>query len=400
MPHPRHFAASPESLGLDPDRLEALFARARREVDEGRLPSCQLAVARRGKLAAMRSFGQVTHEGRPAQASNETLYVVFSCTKAIISASGWLLIQDGKLGVDERVADIVPEFGTNGKEAVRVEQLFLHTAGFPNAPYPAREWASREKRLERFARWRLEFEPGQRYWYHPTSSMWVIAEILERRSGISYQEFVRSRIAKPLGLPDLHVGLPRALHGRLADIEHRGEEPTAEEKRAAGWPQVIPKNEVTEEAVQDFNQSHVREAGVPGGGGVMTAGDLALFYQALLSGRDESGTEIFAPETLAMARRVRTEGLEDPVFGKPPHRGLGIVVAGDEQRVYRGFGRTGSPLLFGHGGAGGQIGWADPASGLSLGFCTNGFDRQAIRQARRGVALSSRAADLCLDPAP
>jgi CubicO group peptidase (beta-lactamase class C family) len=396
MPHPRHFASSPESLGLDPDRLDALFARARREVDEGRLPSCQLAVARHGRLAAMRTFGEVTHEGRPAQANDETLYVVFSCTKAIISASGWLLIQDGKLGVDERVADIVPEFGTNGKHAVTVEQLFLHTAGFPNAPYPPREWASREKRLERFARWRLEFEPGARYWYHPTSSMWVIAEILERRSGISYKEFVRSRIAEPLGLPDLHVGLPRALHPRLADIEHRGEEPTAEEKRAAGWPEKIPENEVTEEAVQNFNQTHVREGGVPGGGGVMTAGDLALFYQGLLSGRGEDGAEIFTPETLEMARRVRTEGLSDPVFRTAPHRGLGIVVAGDDKRVYRGFGRTGSSLLFGHGGAGGQIGWADPASGLSLGFCTNGFDRQAVRQARRGVALSSRAADLCV----
>jgi CubicO group peptidase (beta-lactamase class C family) len=129
----------------------------------------------------------------------------------------------------------------------------------------------------------------------------------------------------------------------------------------------------------------------------MTAGDLALFYQGLLSGRGEDGAEIFAPETLEMARRVRTEGLTDPVFRLAPHRGLGIVVAGDDKRVYRGFGRTGSPVLFGHGGAGGQIGWADPASGLSLGFCTNGFDRQAVRQARRGVALSSRAADLCAD---
>ncbi len=127
----------------------------------------------------------------------------------------------------------------------------------------------------------------------------------------------------------------------------------------------------------------------------MTAGDLALFYQALLSGRAEDGSEIFAPATLEMARRVRTEGLRDPVFGTAPHRGLGIVVAGDDKRVYRGFGRTGSEQLFGHGGAGGQIGWADPESGLSFGFCTNGFDRQAIRQARRGVALSSRAADLC-----
>ncbi len=392
MPSPDFFAESPESVGIDPAKLEALFERARREVAEGRLGSCQLAVARDGKLAAMRTFGSVTHEGRPAPATNDTLYVIFSCTKAIVSAAGWLLLQEGKLGLDERVADVVPEFGTNGKDRVSVEQLFLHTAGFPNAPYPQPEWSSREKRLARFARWRLEFEPGSRFWYHPTSGMWVIAELVERRSGLDYRDFVRARIAEPLGLPELRVGLPRALHGRLADIEHRGAQSTPAERRAAGWPEVIPETEVTEEAVQNFNRDSVREAGVPGGGGVTSAGDLALFYQALVSGEARDGSALFTPETLALARTVRTGDLTDPLFGIPVQRGLGIVVAGDERRVFRGFGRTGSEQMFGHGGAGGQIGWADPVSGISFAFCTNGFDRHELRQARRGVALSSRAA--------
>jgi CubicO group peptidase (beta-lactamase class C family) len=392
MPAPHFFAESPRSVGIDPTKVEALFERARREVEAGNVGSCQLAVARDGKLAAVRSFGSVTHEGRPAPATDDTLYVIFSCTKAIISAAGWLLLQEGKLALDERVAEIVPEFGTNGKDRVRVEQLFLHTAGFPNAPYPPSEWASREKRLERFARWRLEFEPGSRYWYHPTSGMWVIAELIERRSGMDYREFVRARIAEPLGLPDLRVGLPREHHGRLADIEHRGAESTPEERRAAGWPEVIPETEVTEETVQGFNRDFVREAGVPGGGACTTAGDLALFYQALLSGEALDGSTLWTPETLALARTVRSGDLTDPVFGVPVQRGLGIALAGDERRVWRGFGRTGSEHMFGHGGAGGQIGWADPVSGISFAFCTNGFDRHELRQARRGVALSSRAA--------
>jgi len=59
---------------------------------------------------------------------------------------------------------------------------------------------------------------------------------------------------------------------------------------------------------------------------------------------------------------------------------------------YRGFGKTNSALAFGHGGAGGQIGWADPATGISIGYTTNGFDRNDLRQARRGVAISSLAA--------
>jgi CubicO group peptidase (beta-lactamase class C family) len=70
-----------------------------------------------------------------------------------------------------------------------------------------------------------------------------------------------------------------------------------------------------------------------------------------------------------------------------------VVVAGDDGMAnFRGFGKTNSPRAFGHGGAGGQIGWADPASGISLAYCTNGFDRNDIRQGRRGVAISSLAA--------
>jgi CubicO group peptidase (beta-lactamase class C family) len=390
MPRPDQFAESPESVGLDSARIEDLFARAQREVDAGNIPSCQVAVARQGRLAAMRTFGQVTHEGAAADAGDDTLYVIFSCTKAITSAAGWILIQEGKLGLDERVADVIPEFGTNGKQEVRVEQLFTHTSGFPQAPFPAEEWSDRGKRLERFARWRLNWEPGTRFEYHPTSSMWVIAELVERRSGMPLGEFVRARIAGPLGL-DLWMGLPRALHGRLADIVHSGAEATPEELVAAGWPAVLPETEVTEEAIQGFNRDFVREAGVPGGGGCTTAGDLALLYQAFLDGRAADGTEVWKPEMLRRARDVRTGELTDPVFGQRVNRGLGVVVARSSERVMNGFGHTGSAFMFGHGGAGGQIGWADPVTGISFGFTTNGFDRHQLRQARRGVALSSRA---------
>ena len=91
--------------------------------------------------------------------------------------------------------------------------------------------------------------------------------------------------------------------------------------------------------------------------------------------------------------RVRTEGYVDPVFGQPPNRGLGVVIAGGDGKAnLRGFGKTNSPATFGHGGAGGQIAWGDPATGISIGYCTNGFDRNDIRQGRRGVAISSLAA--------
>ena len=396
MPDRSLFAENPESVGVDSERLAALFARVEKEVREGLLPSAQVAVARQGRIAGMRTFGSVRHEGRPGAADDETLYVVFSATKAITSAAAWLLIQEGKLDPSERVAAIVPEFGTHGKEAVTVEQLFTHTAGFPHAPFRPDEFLDRAKRLARFSKWRLSFEPGTRFEYHPSSSMYVIAEIIERRSGASYGDFVRRRIAEPLGLRDFWTGLPEALHARLADCEHVGEALTEEDYRRLGFPPP-PVTEVTEEAIQSFNRPEVRLAGIPGGGGTMTAADLALFYQALLDGgRALAGVEIWSAATLAAARRVRTGELVDPVFGKQVHRGLGIVIAGDADRTFRGFGHTNSEQAFGHNGAGGQLAWADPATGISLGYCTNGHDRDVVRQARRSVGIASRAAACAL----
>ena len=392
MPSKNLIVDKPEQVGLDSAKVDALFQRAEREVREGLLPAVQIAIARDGKIGAMRTFGRAVQGGAQKPATDETLFTIFSCTKAIMSAASWLLIGDGKLKESERVADIIPEFGTNGKEQITVQQVLLHIAGFPNAPYPQDEWLDRSKRLERFSKWRLEWPVGSKFEYHPTSGFWVIAEIIERRTGKDFRDFVRERIALPLGLPEMRVGLPREFHDRVAELVYVGEPLTDEERKKLGLP-VMPETEVTEEAILGFNRLNVREAGVPGGGGIMTAGDLALFYQGLLHNRAQDGSPLWKQEVLDDARRVRSEGYKDPIFGVPVNRALGVVVAGgDGMANYRGFGKTNSPLAFGHGGAGGQIGWGDPGTGISLGYCTNGFDRNDLRQGRRGVAISSLAA--------
>jgi len=173
---------------------------------------------------------------------------------------------------------------------------------------------------------------------------------------------------------------------------HVGEALTAEERTKLGLPP-LPETEVTEDAIMGFNRPNVRESGVPGGGGIMTAGDLALFYQGLLRNRGIDGEPIWKPGTLKEALRVRSGAYKDPIFGIPVNRALGVVVAGGDGRAnMRGFGKTNSAEAFGHGGAGGQIGWGDPATGISIGYCTNGFDRNDLRVGRRGVAISSLAA--------
>jgi len=326
--------------------------------------------------------------------------VIFSCTKAIVSTAAWLLIEDGSLDIDLRVADLIPEFGTNGKHVVTVEQLFTHTCGFPYAPFGARDWDDHQMRRARFGSWRLSWEPGTRFEYHPTASMWVIAELIERAAGMSFRDFIRTRIALPLGLDDLWLGLPAAEQPRLADVAHVGEPPSDDELRALGFPTAIPR-EVAEEALQNFNVAAVRAVGIPGGGGTTSARTLALFYQALLGTlRTADGRPLLEPTTMDMARCVRTGALCDPIFGKRANRGLGIVVAGDADRIFRGFGHGGSAAAFGHNGAGGQLAWADPDSGVSFVYLTNGCDRHPVRQARRGVALNSLAATVAQTARP
>lgn len=377
-------ARTPEEVGIDSERLEVLFARARRDVDEGILPSAQVAVACQGKLAAVRTFGSATQGGRALPATARTLYCIYSATKGIMAVASWILMEEGLLHLDERVADIVPEFGTNGKEIVTVEQLVTHTGGFPYAPLGPDRWADRDARLEAFRRWRLNWEPGTRFEYHPTSAHWVIAEIIERRAGTDFRTFIRERITAPLGLDDLYVGLPPEQDDRVAEV--RQMVPPVEPP--GGW------GEVTPDALLLFNRPEHRRVGVPGGGGIASAAELAMLYQPLINGgQSAAGKRLLKASTIERATTVLTDARHvDPIMKVPVNRAAGVVVAGDDGRSHlRGLGRTVSPRAFGHGGAGGQIAFGDPATGISVGYCTNGF-ADWLLTARRVTAIASLAA--------
>ena len=375
----------PEDAGVRPDKLDELLARARREVDEGLLPSCQLALAREGRLVAFEAFGDTT---------TDTRYVIFSATKPFVASAVWLLLAEEKLSLAQRVTDIVPEFGANGKEEVTLEQVMLHTAGFPTPIFNPLHWDDRERRLAAFASWRLDYEPGTRYWYHATSAHWVLAEIIERVSGSDFRDFVRRRVAEPLGLPGFALGGEEATAGLFAALELRGQPMTPDELESVLGVRELPVTEAADENLVNLNDPRLRAAGIPGGGAVATAADLALFYQALL----HNPARLWDPEVLGDATGRVRNNLPDPLRGVPASRGLGVIICGaDGLGHMRGFGKTNSPRAFGHNGAAGQIAWADPDTGLSFGYVTNGIDRHMIRQARRGVGLSSRAAVCAAD---
>ena len=375
--------AGPAALGLNADRVEALRTRIRREVDSGLLPSCQIAIAREGRLALFETLGDAT---------NETRYNVYSATKAWVAAVVWQLIAEGNIDIASKVTEHIPEFGTNGKDVITIEQVLLHTSGFPHAPMGPEAWATHESRAARFAQWRLNWEPGTRYEYHPTSAHWVLGELIHRVTGVDHTEAVRTRVAEPLGL-DLGLGVPAEHQDGIAEMVTAGEPATGDELEAVFGVRELFVGEVTDEALMKHNRTEWRSIGIPGGGGITTAANLALFYQALL--HNPGG--LWDADVLADATGRVHNSLPD-AFGFSANRGLGVIIAGDQATASRrGFGKSQSPRAFGHNGAAGQLAWADPETGISLGYCTNGIDRHQIRQPRRGVAISSLAAVLAAD---
>ena len=358
--------------------VQKLLDRARREVDAGLLPSAQVALAYQGELVAFETFGDATRDTR---------FVVYSATKAFVAGAMWALIGDGLVDPTQLVIELVPEFGTNGKDVITIEQVMLHTSGFPAAPLPATQGDTSAGRTAAFAKWRLNWEPGTRFEYHPSSAHWVLAEIIERLTGSDYRDVVQDRVTTPAGLGRVLGDVPYP----AAELMLVGEQASAAELMAAFGVSELPVTEVTSAALMGFNDPATQRVGMPGGGGVMRAADLALYYQAVLH---NPGGMWDAAVLHDVTTNVRNH-FPDLMTGVPANRTLGLVQAGDDDKSnFRGMGRTVSPLTVGHNGAKGQIAWGDPVTGLSLGYCTNGLDENILRESRRTTAIASLAA-LC-----
>ncbi|MDP7066821.1 MAG: serine hydrolase domain-containing protein [Acidimicrobiales bacterium] len=364
---------------IDGDRLAELIQRCNREVDEGLLPSCQLAIGFHGEIVVDHTIGD---------AEPDTRYCFFSATKPFVAATVWQLLDEGLLELDTPIASLIPAFGNNGKETITLSQVLLHTSGFPHAPMGPNVWSSSESRRSRMAEWQLNWEPGTRYEYHPTSAHWVLAELITEVTGHPYSDEVHRRVTSPLGIPQI-LGLSLDNQESIAELTLCEGEASPDELESVFGVREMPPSEVNDETIMRFNDPHTREVGVPGGGGYGRAADLAQFYQALLHNPDD----IWNPALLADATGRVHNSLPDPM-GVPANRGLGVILAGDDGLSNRrGLGRTVSSMAFGHNGVGGQIAFCDPSTGLSFAYTTNGLDRHQIRQPRRGTSIASLAAN-------
>lgn len=379
-------------MELSADRVHELRERARTDVDAGHVPSCQYALALDGEVLLTETLGA---------ASDDARFSIWSSTKPVFASVVWQLMGEGLLDPDAHVTDYWPEFGAHGKDRVTLEHVLTFSAGFPLGELDLDTLGDRAARQEQMEDWTLDWEPGTAYAYHGLSAHFVLAELVERVTGTDPRVALRERVLDPLGLDRLEVGVPRERQGDIQPMVDTGEPATMEEiAEALGLPE-LPEAlaEMLEKAIAGsgaapddglfrLQQPEVLAECVPGGGGVSDAASLALFYQAVL--HDPKG--IWDPDVLHdVTTNVRNRHAGEPL-GVVAMRTLGLELQGDDPTArFRAGSGVVSPVTFGHGGAAGQVAWADPETGLSFVYLTNGADQNVVRQGRRGRELSAAA---------
>jgi CubicO group peptidase (beta-lactamase class C family) len=302
----------------------------------------------------VRSFGDGRIDPARVPARDDSLWLLYSNTKVITACAVWILAEQGALRFTDRVADHVPGFEANGKGDITIIQLLSHQGGFPNADVPKAAWEDHELLRRTVSAFTLEWTPGSRVHYHGRAAHWVAAVLIEALSKTDYRAFIREQVVEPLGLGDeLFVGLPDARHERAVDMH---------EPAAAGTGQVKRAEE---------NNAEFRRAGTPGGGGYATARAMAAFYQMLAAGGTLDGRRVLSPRMVQYVTRSVTGDRVDGYMGMPMHRALGPHVRGTTESI-RGLGSLAFPGTFGHGGVGSSYCWADPDSGVSFAYLTNG----------------------------
>ena len=346
-------ASDLESLGFRKGQIDRLIALIERHIGEGHYPGCQIALARHGKLALYRTFGNAVTDPKPRAAADDTLWLLYSNTKVVTAVTLWVLAERGLFSFSDKIADHVPGFASHAKGDITVLQTITHQAGFPNAVVGKRAWADHEQLREVVCDFPLEWTPGSKVHYHGLSAHWTLGVLIEAITSKDFRDVIRETVAEPLGLGrELYVGLPETEFGRAVDMH----EPTADGKGM--------------QPSADANTPEWRKGGAPGGAGYGTARAMAALYQMMLQGGVLNGTRLLSPRTLQYAIRNHTGDRVDEFMGMPMHRGLGPHLRGTTANI-RGLGSFANPGVFGHGGVGTSYCWGDPDSGVSFAYITN-----------------------------
>jgi len=328
-------------------------------------------------------FGGWSDAERRQPWSADTLVNVFSVGKGLIAACTARLIGLRLLDPDARVTRYWPQFGAAAKQDVTVRQLLSHQAGLPalREPLPAGsmlDWKLMTDALAAEPPW---WQPGHGHGYHVNTFGFLAGELIRLITGMTPGELLRRELAGPLGA-DVHIGLPAAEQGRVADFQW-GDGPPDYVLPAGNAAPGGPGADLGPAAAQgarmalhayfnppDFSGRGVvntvawRTAEIPSANAHATAAGVARMYAALAAAGAIDGIRIVDSGALAAATEEQVYG-EDLVLRRPSRFGLGFQLTHAERELGRG------PASFGHFGAGGSVGFCDPDAGLAFGYVTN-----------------------------
>jgi len=339
-PSTRLPTAAPAEVGLDAAKLDRIDVVVQASIDKGQPPGVVVLVMRRGKIVFRKAYGLRRKQPTEERMTVDTLFDLASLTKPIATATSiMILMEQGKLKLSERVARYLPEFGKNGKDAITLEQLLLHTSGLiPDNPVEDYQ-DGRTKAWEHICKLRPFTEPGQQFRYSDVNFI-VLGELIERVSGEAVDVFARKHIFAPLGMRETVFRPGKDLAARAATTEKRGEH----------WM----RGEVHDPRAYLLG-------GVAGHAGLFsTADDLAVFAQMILNGGSYSGQRILKPETVQL--------MTTPRQLPKGRRTLGWDAS---SRFSSDRGDTFSPRSFGHTGFTGTFLWIDPDNQSALILLSN-----------------------------
>ncbi|MBI5506599.1 MAG: beta-lactamase family protein [Deltaproteobacteria bacterium] len=306
----------------------------------------------------------------------DTLADVFSVGKAFTTLCALVLVDRGLIDLDAPVARYWPEFATAGKEAITVRQLLCHQAGLPAirrqlADDAMFDWQVMTEALAAQEPW---WTPGTRHGYHVNTFGFLVGEVVRRasagtaRGARTLGTFLRDEITGPLGA-DVYIGVAPGDEARVAEfvwlpdlgIPDFGIEQMSDEQLMRFNTYFNPRGFSGHDVV---NTSPWRRAEIPSANAHATARGVARVYAALCAGGTIDGIEIVGRSVLQEATTEHVNGL-DAVLDRPSRFGLGFQIPTPERPI------GSNPGVFGHFGAGGSVGFADPVAGVAFGYVMN-----------------------------
>lgn len=345
------------------------------------------AITVEGQMVVDLWGGRISPDGPPW--TEDTVCMVFSSTKGAMSLCAHLLADRGLLNLDSLVSSYWPEFSAGGKESARVSMTLDHTVGVPHlrgAVVPGEFW-DYSRMVERVAEEPAFWEPGTRQGYHGITMAWTVGELIHRASGSRLGKFFQEELAGPLGA-DFFIGLPEGEELRVAPMI------MAEPDQAWLATRFIQTALTTQDTptalfMRDFatfepNSRACRAAEVGSANGMANGRAMAKIYAPFANGGNLQGRRFVDQDTLTRMGRVAAATEDDATLKIPARFALGFMKSTDNRGLPN---VVNSSLLmtesaFGHVGAGGSIGLADPECKMSFGYAMNRMGTGVLLNAR------------------